>query len=575
MREQNHSSSAFESTNCGFAAVAIALLLVGGCSTQKPAGVVGVGMSPLADNLHFHAGTVALAPDLTPAKVSFDKADGQIGDAADWAGTAAGNMLGTTTSEPLLDLPVGVGTFVLAPAMAVKGAVNARKHVSPDKLAECESKLAAAMREMAPQERFHNLLLKVASEQCHGRLAPLEGARNRDTLLQARIEELRLERAGAGDTSFRLRIKMRTRLVRAADGAVLGERCAEYQSGTCLFLDWTLQNAFQNVAETGYRELAEDCVNRLLAVTDKPVVAGAGNRRVSAQVRPGAAQFTGSHASSGRGATQFVSYPVADTGTLGVYSRADLTHVAIQRPLSRDEASAEAREETTWMLDGLNEHPNMLVALPACAVGTPISLWKQGVALVRGSSPRTIQKADAKLSEAAMQAKPHHELAFQVAQQLAPRTSQPVVLVRGPLLHGAEEDAALVQCVSRGSAVEFAGGQNAAGNLFSRRAETALEIQVQKAVLAGDGEFNSKLALCVEARAAVVRTRDGQQLYSCPVQYRGERRKFTEWAAQDAKLFRAELQKCYHDLGAAMVEQLVSRGAFPAEQQPAPVFAKH
>lgn len=568
MREKNHSSPAFfrrwfQSVGGGFAAVSIALLLVTGCSTQKAAGVVGVGAPALADDLPIHAGTVALAPEPKAASFSFDKADGQIGDAADWAGTAAGNMLATSTSDPLLDLPVGVGTFVLAPAMAAKGALSARKHVSPDKLAECESNLVTAMREMAAQERFHSLLLKVAGEQCRGRLAPLKETQDTDTLLQARIEELRLERAGAGDTSFRLRIRMRTHLVRAADGAVLSERRAEYQSGTCLFLDWTLPNAFQNVAETGYRELAEQCVARLLAGTDKPVLAGAGYR-----ARDGAARLATSHAASGRGAKQFVSYPVADTGILGVYSSGDLTHVTIQRPLSRDEASAEALEDATWMLDGLNEHPNMLVALPACAVGAPISLWKQGAALVRGLSPRTIQKADAKLSEAAIEAKPHQEVALQVAQQLAPRTSQPVVLVRGPILHGVEEDAALVQCVSRGTPVR-------ADNLFSRRAESALEIQVQKAVLAGDGGLNSKLALCVEARAAVVRSRDGQQLYSCPVQYRGERRKFTEWAAQDAKLFRAELQKCYHDLGAAMVEQLVKRGAFPAEQQPAPVFAKH
>jgi hypothetical protein len=544
--------------------------------------VVAGGASALAEDLRFQLGTVALAPDAKPAQFSFDKAKGQIGYAADWAGSAAGDMLRTTTSEPILDLPVGVGTFALAPVVAVSGAIGARKHLSPEQLAECETNLVKAMSEMAAQRRFHEWLLNAASEKCQGRLVPLEQMQrpgsdmgSPDSVLEARVEELRLERTGSGDTSFQLRIKARMRLVRSADGAVLYDRPAEYRSGVCLFVDWTFHDAFQSVAETGYRQLAETCVARLLTTTDKPTVAGADHRRAPAPNRNAAVRLAVNRAPFTHPGAQFVSYPMADTGTLGIYSTGRVAHVVIQRPLTHDEASSEALSDMDYMFDGLNQHPNMLVALPACAVATPISLWKQGAALVSGLSPRTIQEADAKLSKAANETKPHEAVAFQVAQQLAPQTSQPVMLVRQPLPPEAEDDAALMQFVSHGTLASLTGGQTAGGYLLSQGADTALEINVENAMLAGNEGINPKLALCVEARATLLRSRDSQQLYSCPVQYRSQGRRFTEWAAHDAKLFREELQKCYRDLAAAMADQLVARGLVPHDRVPEPTFAEH
>jgi hypothetical protein len=109
---------------------------------------------------------------------------------------------------------------------------------------------------------------------------------------------------------------------------------------------------------------------------------------------------------------------------------------------------------------------------------------------------------------------------------------------------------------------------------FDRDAGTALEIRVQSAGLTGKSGINPTLALGVEARATLLRTSDGRELYSCPMQYRSQGRKFNEWGAHDAELFREELRKCYHDLGAAMVEQLVGRGVVPPDRTPQPTIAK-
>jgi hypothetical protein len=177
----------------------------------------------------------------------------------------------------------------------------------------------------------------------------------------------------------------------------------------------------------------------------------------------------------------------------------------------------------------------------------PISLWKQSIALLLGLSPQTVQEADEKLSRAANETRPP----------------------------GAEEDAELMQYIAHGTLASLTGGQTASGYLLSQGAGTALEIHVENAVLAGNGGINPKLALSVEARATLLRSRDGQQLYSCPVHYRSQGRHFTKWAAQDAKLFRQELQKCYRELSAGMVDQLVARGVVPPTRKSQPLFADH
>ena len=264
---------------------------------------------------------------------------------------------------------------------------------------------------------------------------------------------------------------------------------------------------------------------------------------------------------------------MADTGTLGIYSTGNVAHVLIQRPLTREQAGSEALSDVDYMFDGLNQHPNMLVALPAAAVATPISLWKQGAAMVRGLSPRTIREADAKLSAAANQTKPHQELAFQVAQQLAPQTSQPVMLVRQVLPPGAEDDAALMQCVARGTLPLCRGAKPPAATSSARGPIPHWKSTCRTPCWPGtEGLIRgwrcaSRRALRCSGRA----TASSSTPARCN---RSQGRKFTEWAAQDARLFRAELQQCYRDLSAAMVDQLVGHGVVPPGRKPVPTFAE-
>jgi hypothetical protein len=216
-----------------------------------------------------------------------------------------------------------------------------------------------------------------------------------------------------------------------------------------------------------------------------------------------------------------VSFPEDAPGTVGFYSATTPTQIAIQKPLTKDEAVTEAASDVERSLDGLRNSRNLGVQLAAFAAAIPMSLWKQSVGLVSGVTVKKFRSADAQLTPALNGTQPQLELAQQVAQQLTPRTSEPVLLAKNPSPVGAENRSTRMPRVATPS-------------LLNQDVNTVLEIQVRNAALRGDGGFNPSLAFCLEARVTLFRVSDRAELYLCPVQYRGEKRKFTQWAAQSA-----------------------------------------
>lgn len=83
------------------------------------------------------------------------------------------------------------------------------------------------------------------------------------------------------------------------------------------------------------------------------------------------------------------------------------------------------------------------------------------------------------------------------------------------------------------------------------------------------------MALHLEATAAVLRSEDGQIIFACPVRYQGKARKFEEWAANEARLLRQELETSYAELGKAISTQLVARRVLPPKSNPENLLASH
>jgi hypothetical protein len=275
-------------------------LLLSGCATHRGAISKSSGDSGFAEPQVSRFGTVVVAEEAGPASFSFQKAKGKLGtvkeailDSAELglSGPGAGLIVtGCVLSEGMRSADseyavafyaaaagvaggvTGIGAALAGPVVGAEGLIRSLKRVGPAELAEREAALTDALSQMAEQEPFRGALLQSGAQRIRGGFIssdpknPSEKTSTGapDAMLEARVDDLRLERAGSDEGSYFLRIKTHARLVRVADGATCFEQRAEYRSGTALFLDWTLQGAIQGVAETGYQALARYYIDQLL-----------------------------------------------------------------------------------------------------------------------------------------------------------------------------------------------------------------------------------------------------------------------------------------------------------------------
>jgi hypothetical protein len=266
-------------------------------------------------------------------------------------------------------------------------------------------------------------------------------------------------------------------------------------------------------------------------LSDAPVLTGAGHRGQGKASKPAAL------AASGTSARAVSFYPAAfePSESLGVFSVARDPFTGYTKPTDREEVANHVIEDLEYHFDGLDVHPNPAVAVISGIVAIPISLYKQGEAMVTGSSGKTIRAGDEALLRASRASQPHADLAACVAQNLAPRVKPGVVLAK------------------------LDGSRSA-----QPTQDRILEINVVSAVLAAVNSSGTRSALEIEAVASLRSLADGRLLYSCPVKYRSAPHLFKDWSKSDAALFRQTQKAAYAALSEALTEQLAARGFIPA-----------
>src|SRR5882672_955527 len=125
------------------------------CVAGQAAGIVQPASAPpLAADMRFQVGKIALVLDAKPATFGYTRADGQIERASDRAGTAAANILEITAPDPWIQVAISPITLGLAGVGAVNGALRGTERLGKDKLSQCEARLETAMAEMAGQSQF-------------------------------------------------------------------------------------------------------------------------------------------------------------------------------------------------------------------------------------------------------------------------------------------------------------------------------------------------------------------------------------------------------------------------------------
>jgi hypothetical protein len=209
--------------------------------------------------------------------------------------------------------------------------------------------------------------------------------------------------------------------------------------------------------------------------------------------------------------------------------------------------STTGQTETQWALHRLDEDRNSVVQVVSCLAALPIGLWEQTVGAARKVWLDRTEKVAQTLDALPEQRRFADELADEVARRLRSRVINQVQRL--------EESPAFAFALPGDTPPTAAAGAQAATN-----SPLALHLQVVNASLSGKHASSRSRAFCAEIRATIIRTSDGQELYSRPILYRSSLKKLKDWAASDAKAFRQELEACSQRTAEALTDELIGRG---------------
>jgi len=93
--------------------------------------------------------------------------------------------------------------------------------------------------------------------------------------------------------------------------------------------------------------------------------------------------------------------------------------------------------------------------------------------------------------------------------------------------------------------------------------DSVLHVKVNSVELEGGSGIDPKVSLCMTASTKLINAQNGVEIYSGEFEYKGKSRKFTAWAADNAKLLREELENCFNDLSERIVDEAFLLLDFP------------
>ena len=542
-----------------------AVALFTACTTERPATRPSGSPGEVA-LAQLNPGAILVVSSPQTAAIGCDPPNDRMEYASEGAEMAARSVLNTPhLGHAQLEAVVGILEVPLAPFAAAYGAVRAsQQRVPPDKLSEAELDLREAMRSSADSAALREKVTDAARQKTSRLLVSAASVSAApasqvpvSAVLELAVEQLRLEAVKVGKSEYTLLIEARARLLRGSDGAVLLDRPYQYKSGPALFIDWARHGGVDGVAQTGYQSLAERIAEDIFQpVSEPPLYIGPGHQHSAAlplslehadDWSRMLLEQAGEDFPEDYPALQFVSLVEDNATALEVYAgrTGQRSPLDMPDPVSGD--SEGLQNNTEWAMDGLVDDRNAVVQFVSCLAAVPMGIWEQTVGVVlQGSRSRTAKLVQA-LDAVPEQRRFEGDLADEVARRLRAQAINQVRRTEEPPQFAI-------------ATPSEAGGTGSAQPPASDNSKIALQIQVVNARLIGKHGSSRSRALCVDIRATVIRTSDGQELYSRPIRYRSSPRKLKDWAGSDALLFRQELGACSQQTAEVLTGELIKYG---------------
>jgi hypothetical protein len=569
-------------------------------------------------------GPIAISARSEPALVSHDPPGNRLESVGE--GAAQGTRLALDEFEidhSRLDKVVGylginpaqvdavfsVLGFALTPFAATYGAIASWKaRVSPGEVSAEERELDELMRSIAAPK----LLSRKVAESAHlrtrrtlvgdGAVPATVAGPPASATLEIVLDKFLLKAAKSSKENFFLYIEARARLKRSTNGSFVFSRTYHYESGPALFVDWERRGGLESAADTGYHTIAEKIAADVFEPpSEPPLLIGPGHKHSQARIKPNDQARTGADlrfstpslradliaagkkrirlAAVGRGPlvirsqrrcsfaqvreppesvrsdentnTQPLSPTAEQPARLEIYTRSRNLPQRFLAPA--DEISADRGDGghvvTDRDFDGLPNDRNAVVSVIAIMAAIPVGFWDQTVGVITKQLHESPDRLTANLHDVAARSHFEEHLADEVARRLQAQGVGPVQRTDDPAYR------ALVDPTTENSSKAPDQGSPAGS-------KTSLELQVVSTRLVGKLPHGRTRALSVDIQATVIRTSDGQELYSLPIRYLSKERKLKDWADADAKLFRQELEECTHEAAQSLAQEL-STHRFP------------
>jgi hypothetical protein len=230
-------------------------------------------------------------------------------------------------------------------------------------------------------------------------------------------------------------------------------------------------------------------------------------------------------------------------GVLGVLPVAVATNVHFTAPPNREEAFDKVSDKTfdrTW--DAIDAHGAKEIG-GKIAVTVFVSLAAgTAAALIAGVSEPEFRRAQDALRTALA------EESFDGGIQRELTTA----------LRGSSVKDIVVLPESALTNIDVTAGSRALAKLSQQGVDAVLDVQVTRLNFEFRRGLNPDMAFAPEVVVYVRRVADGAVLHTTPLEYRGERRTFTSWGANNAKSFRAEMRAAEQELARMVLERYIS-----------------
>lgn len=269
------------------------------------------------------------------------------------------------------------------------------------------------------------------------------------------------------------------------------------------------------------------------------------------------------------GSSEICPACIRDAGVIGVVSTSTIPKFSVQLPMTREQAVNAWRQTLTYGSCD-DENQSSLDERDYCLIQGTLGLglgWVvagalagQAVGNTTAVAPERLRAGDLALHRAVADLNLQESVRRRVVARAAGEGFSSVRFVPKPFPPGMQEEFSKMATVMCATLAWLPQGQSASQYLSAQGVETVLEIQLVNPRLAGSRTVNPSLAVMVDGSARLFSLRDGTELASIPLRYRGEGRKFVAWAAVDAQALHGEIERCCENLAAQCVA-----GLFPTE----------